>query len=69
MLVFALSFRLRRRELETMAKIGGGRGTIALVLACEIAFVGVFAMAGAALLTALATAFGQSLVRVLLSAS
>jgi putative ABC transport system permease protein len=38
-LVFALSIRLRRREVETLTKIGGSRGSIAVVLAAEVVFV------------------------------
>ncbi|MCP5119337.1 MAG: ABC transporter permease [bacterium] len=39
MLVFMLSLRLRRREIETMVKIGGSRGRIAAVLAAEVVVV------------------------------
>jgi putative ABC transport system permease protein len=38
-LVFALSIRLRQREVETLTKIGGSRGSIAVVLAAEVVFV------------------------------
>ncbi len=38
-LVFALSIRLRRREVETLVKIGGSRGSIAVVLLAEVVFV------------------------------
>jgi len=38
-LVFALSIRLRRREVETLVKIGGSRGSIAIVLLAEVVFV------------------------------
>lgn len=38
-LVFALSARLRRREVETLAKIGAPRATVAVVLLAEVAFV------------------------------
>ncbi len=38
-LVFALSIRLRRREVETLLKIGGSRGSIAVVLLAEVIFV------------------------------
>ncbi len=67
MLVFMLSFRLRRREFGTMAMIGGDRGTIALVQAFEVLLVGAFALAGVAILTALAVRFGQPLVRLMLA--
>jgi putative ABC transport system permease protein len=38
-LVFALSIRLRRREVETLVKIGASRGGIAVVLLAEVVFV------------------------------
>jgi len=38
-LVFLLSLRLRRREIETMVKIGGSRGSVAAVLASEVVVV------------------------------
>ncbi|NIV56793.1 MAG: hypothetical protein GWN48_15150, partial [Actinobacteria bacterium] len=38
-LVFALSIRLRRRELETMRKIGASRGRMRAVLASEVLLV------------------------------
>jgi putative ABC transport system permease protein len=38
-LVFALSIRLRRREVETLEKIGASRGSIAVVLLAEVIFV------------------------------
>ncbi len=38
-LVFLLSLRLRRREIETMVKIGGARRSVAAVLVSEVAFV------------------------------
>jgi putative ABC transport system permease protein len=50
-LVFVLSLQLRRREIETMRKIGGGRGRIAAVLMLEIASV---LLAGALLAAVLA---------------
>jgi putative ABC transport system permease protein len=50
-LVFVLSLQLRRREIETMRKIGGGRGRIAAVLMLEIASV---LLAGALLAAILA---------------
>lgn len=38
-LVFALSFKLRRREFATLEDIGISRGTIALVKICEVVMV------------------------------
>ena len=43
-LVFVLSLQLRRRERETMMKIGGSRGRIAAILTAEI--VGVLLAGG-----------------------
>ena len=45
-LVFLLSLRLRRREIETMVKIGGSRPRVAAVLVSEVVVV---LMLGAAL--------------------
>jgi putative ABC transport system permease protein len=64
-LVFMLSLRLRRAEVETMVKIGGSRGAIASVLASEIVSVLVAGAAIAAGLT-LATAWlGDTAFRAL----
>ena len=38
-LVFALSLRLRQREIQTIFKLGCGRGTIARLLMAEISFI------------------------------
>jgi len=38
-LVFMLSAQLRRREIETIVRIGGGRGRVAAILAAEIVIV------------------------------
>jgi putative ABC transport system permease protein len=67
-LVFFLSFRLRRREVETLVKIGGSRGRVAAVLASEVVFVLALALALAGLLTIITTHFGSAAIReVLLS--
>ncbi len=65
-LVFGLSLRLRRREIETMVKIGGSRGAVAAVLASEV--VGVLALGAAltGLLTALVARFGSGAIRAFL---
>ncbi|MHC4471953.1 MAG: ABC transporter permease, partial [Planctomycetota bacterium] len=60
-LVFLLSIRLRRREIETMVKIGGSRGSIAFVVASEILGVLVAGAVLAATLTALTVWFGSDL--------
>jgi putative ABC transport system permease protein len=65
-LVFMLSLRLRRREIQTMTKIGGARGTVVGVLAAEIVgvlAVGVLAAAGLTLLT---RHFGSEIIRAVL---
>ena len=65
-LVFMLSVRLRRREISTMMKIGGARGTIAAVLASEVVIVLVIAAAVAAGLTALTAYYGSAIIRTLI---
>ena len=65
-LVFMLSLRLRRRERETLFKIGGSRLSVASVMASEIVvvlFVGVLLAGG---LTALTSQFGSAAIRVLI---
>ena len=56
MLVFLLSLRLRRRELETLFKIGGARRRIAAVLSAEVLVV---LALGAALATGLTQLTGR----------
>ena len=58
-LVFALSIRVRRREIETIQKIGGGRQRLVTILGAEILFVIVTAVVIAAGLTAVASRFGE----------
>ena len=65
-LVFLLSIRLRRREIETLVKIGGARASIATLLAGEVVFVVVVGAALAGLLTLLASRFGGTVLRSLL---
>lgn len=62
-LVFLLSLRLRRREMETLVKLGASRGRIAALVASEI--VGVLGAAAllAALLTWATAAAGADLLR------
>jgi putative ABC transport system permease protein len=65
-LVFALSLRLRQRELETLRRIGASRATLAVVIVSEMAFVlGVGALLAGALI-ALTTRFGSLAIRALL---
>jgi putative ABC transport system permease protein len=66
--VFLLSIQLRRRELETMAKIGAARASVATLLASEIVFVAALGVALAAGLTALTSRFGAELIRAFLLA-
>lgn len=66
-LVFALSIRLRRREIETLVKIGGSRASVAVVLLAEVVFVLVSSGLLAAILTYSAEAFGGAAIRSLLS--
>ena len=65
-LVFALSLRLRKREIETMAKIGGSKLRVAGVLVTEIAVVIATSVVLAGVLTALTTRFASAAVRILL---
>jgi len=64
-LVFALSVRLRRRELETMRKIGASRGRMRAVLASEVLLVVVASVLIAAVLTLAVTRFGGLVLRYL----
>ena len=63
-LVFALSIRVRRREIETIRKIGGGRQRLAMILGAEILVVIAAAVAVAAVLTAVVSRFGELAVRL-----
>ncbi len=65
-LVFLLSARLRRREIETMIKLGGSRGRIAALLASEVVAVLVAAAGLAALLTWATNALGPGVVHRLI---
>jgi putative ABC transport system permease protein len=65
-LVFLLSIRLRRREIDTMMKIGASRRTILSVLISEIAVVLVLAGGFAGALTLAISRFGSAAIRALL---
>ncbi len=65
-LVFLLSLRLRRREIETMVKIGGSRGSIAWVMTSEIVAVLLMGVLLATALTLLTSQFGSSAIRTLI---
>ena len=62
-LVIMLSMRLRRREIETMNKIGGSRLTIGTLLVSEVVAVVVMGVILAALLTLVTHQFGAGLIR------
>ncbi|MHC5024838.1 MAG: ABC transporter permease, partial [Planctomycetota bacterium] len=64
-LVFALSLRLRRREIATMTKIGGARARIASVLIAEVALVIAISTGLAGLLTWTTGLWASNLVRML----
>jgi len=61
-LVFLLSLRLRRREIDTIGKIGGGRWHVASMLLAEIVIVLVLGSALAAGLTALTWRYGSAVI-------
>ena len=65
-LVFLLSLRLRRREIDTMSKIGGSRLSIGTLLVSEIVAVLLAGILLAGLLTLLTVQFGEGLIRALL---
>jgi len=65
-LVVLLSLRLRRREIETMIKIGGSRGRIVSVLASEVIGVAAGGVALAFVLTWVTSEFGSELIRSLI---
>lgn len=62
-LVFMLSLRLRRREIETLFKIGGARLSVGAVMASEIVFVLVTGVVLAGALTVLTSQFGSLFIR------
>jgi putative ABC transport system permease protein len=64
-LVFMLSLRLRRREIETVVKIGGSRLGVATLLAAEVVAVIALAATLAGSLTVLTARYGSVLIRTL----
>jgi putative ABC transport system permease protein len=68
-LVFLLSARLRRGEIDTMTRIGAAPGRVAAMLGTEIALVLVTSTALAGALTWFAILWGESLLRWMLSAT
>ncbi len=65
-LVFMLSLRLRRRELETMFKIGGSRPAMASIMLSEIGVVLAVGVVLAAGLTWMTGQFGALAIRMIL---
>jgi putative ABC transport system permease protein len=65
-LVLLLSLRLRRREIETLVKIGGSRGRVAFLVVSEAVIVIVAGGLLAGGLTALTHRFGSAAIRTLL---
>ncbi len=61
-LVFLLSLRLRQREIDTIAKIGGGRWHVASMLLAEIVIVLVLGGLFAAGLTVLTWEYGSAII-------
>ncbi|WP_050030622.1 ABC transporter permease [Verrucomicrobium sp. BvORR034] len=66
-LVFALSFKMRRREFATLEDLGISRWRIATVKAAEVVMVGVLAAGLAGGITALVWELGAGLVRMSLN--
>ena len=64
-LVFALSLRLRQREVQTIFKLGCSRSTIARLMAAEIAIILATSGVVTALLLVLVARFDEPLVRAL----
>jgi putative ABC transport system permease protein len=64
-LVFALSLRLRRREIETIFRIGCRRMTIARLMAAEILIILAMSTAVCAVLLAAVAHYDSMLVRIL----
>ena len=67
-LVFLLSLRLRRREIETMARIGGSERRVAFVLSSEAVVVLATTFALAVGLTLGTSYFAESTIRIFILA-
>ena len=68
-LVFMLSLRLRRREIETLFKIGGSRLSVGAVMASEIVVVLLTGILLAGGLTLLTSQFGSAAIRAVIRMS
>ncbi len=67
-LVFMLSLRLRRREIDTMLKIGGSRPRVASMLLAEVAIVIILSGLIASVITLLTWRFGPGVIESLVLA-
>jgi putative ABC transport system permease protein len=65
-LVFMLSLRLRKGEIETMRRIGGARRRVAGLIGAEIIVVLFSGILLASLLTLLVSQFGEQLIRMMI---
>ena len=65
LLVFALSLRLRRMEIETIFKLGCGRMTTARLLGAEILIIIAFSLLLCVVMTLIVDLFADQLVRTL----
>ncbi|MHC4187395.1 MAG: ABC transporter permease [Planctomycetota bacterium] len=65
-LVFMLSLRLRRREIETMVKIGGSKKCVAAVLVSEIVGALLFSVILSGILTWITGRFAADVIRLIL---
>jgi putative ABC transport system permease protein len=65
-MVFLLSIRLRKREIETMIKIGASRTTVAAVLSLEIGLVVAASLLLAGSLTIASAAYASELLRTMI---
>jgi putative ABC transport system permease protein len=68
-LVFLLSLQVRRREIETMLRLGCSRARLAAILSAEVAGVLVSGVVLAGLLTAILWQLGEEAVRLLVRLS
>ena len=64
-LVFALSLRLRQREIDTIFKLGCSRLTIAQLLGAEIVIIAAFSAVLCLLILGVVSHYAQQLVRTL----
>jgi putative ABC transport system permease protein len=65
-MVFLLSIRLRRAEINTMTRMGADPRRVAAILGAEIVLVMTASLVLAGALTALATAWGEEMIRWIL---